>query len=152
MIFLLLYLKTSLTFYVNSLIWMKCQALFSVKMRKNVFYYHLLLFKVCVLTLVLLNKLRCHATSNFHSIRLLDPGFQHKVTYLMTNSAEPDQLASYLCNFVSCNYTKNYGKLYQSLCKFSRWQTDFIFSSEANWSGSTLFVKVGYIRVQQDKG
>ena len=36
----------------------------------------------------------------------------------MTNSAEPDQLAS----------------------------------SEANWSGSTLFAKAGYIRVQQDKG
>ena len=25
-------------------------------------------------------------------------------------------------------------------------------SSEANWSGSTQFAKVGYIRVQQDKG
>ena len=25
-------------------------------------------------------------------------------------------------------------------------------SSEANWSGSTLFAKAGYIRVQQDKG
>ena len=24
--------------------------------------------------------------------------------------------------------------------------------SEANWSGSTLFAKAGYIRVQQDKG
>ena len=36
----------------------------------------------------------------------------------MTNSADPDQLAS----------------------------------SEANWSGSTLFVKAGYIWVQQDKG
>ena len=24
--------------------------------------------------------------------------------------------------------------------------------SEANWSGSTLFANVGYIRVQQDKG
>ena len=24
-------------------------------------------------------------------------------------------------------------------------------SSEANWSGSTLFAKAGYIRVQQDK-
>ena len=37
---------------------------------------------------------------------------------LMTNSADPDQLAS----------------------------------SEANWSGSTLFAKAGYIWVQQDKG
>ena len=36
----------------------------------------------------------------------------------MTNSAEPDQLAS----------------------------------EEANWSGSTLFAKTGYIRAQQDKG
>ena len=36
----------------------------------------------------------------------------------MTNSADPDQLAS----------------------------------SEAKWSGSTLFVKVGHIRVQLDKG
>ena len=36
----------------------------------------------------------------------------------MTNSAEPDRLAS----------------------------------SEANWTGSTLFVKAGYIRVQQDQG
>ena len=25
-------------------------------------------------------------------------------------------------------------------------------SSEANWSGSTLFAKVEYIRVQQDQG
>ena len=25
-------------------------------------------------------------------------------------------------------------------------------SKEANWSGSILFVKAGYIRVQQDKG
>ena len=37
----------------------------------------------------------------------------------MTNSADPDQLAS---------------------------------EEEANWSGSTLFAKAGYIRVQQDKG
>ena len=36
----------------------------------------------------------------------------------MTNSADPDQLAS----------------------------------SEANWSGSTLYAKEGYIRDQQDKG
>ena len=29
---------------------------------------------------------------------------------------------------------------------------DQLDSSEANWSGSTLFAKVRYIRVQQDKG
>ena len=26
------------------------------------------------------------------------------------------------------------------------------FAPSANWSGSTLFAKAGYIRVQQDKG
>ena len=29
---------------------------------------------------------------------------------------------------------------------------DQLASKEANWSGSTLFAKAGYIRVQQDKG
>ena len=29
---------------------------------------------------------------------------------------------------------------------------DQLVSSEANWSGSTLFAKAGYIWVQQDKG
>ena len=29
--------------------------------------------------------------------------------------------------------------------------TDQLASSEANWSGSTLFAKAGYTRVQQDK-
>ena len=30
--------------------------------------------------------------------------------------------------------------------------TDQVASSEANWSGSTLFAKTKFIRVQQDKG
>ena len=29
---------------------------------------------------------------------------------------------------------------------------DQLASSEANWSGSTLFAKIGHIRDQQDKG
>ena len=29
---------------------------------------------------------------------------------------------------------------------------DQLTSEEANWSGSTLFAKLGFIRVQQDKG
>ena len=29
--------------------------------------------------------------------------------------------------------------------------SDQLASSEANWSGSTLFAKTGYIQVQQDK-
>ena len=41
-----------------------------------------------------------------------------QIQILMTNSTDPDQLAS----------------------------------SEANWSGSTLFSKAGYIQGQQDKG
>ena len=56
--------------------------------------------------------------SNFQPIRLIDLGGLYKFSYLVPNSADPDQLAS----------------------------------SEANWSGSTLFVKAGYIWVQQDKG
>ena len=44
----------------------------------------------------------------------------------MSNSADPDQLASE--------------------------DPDQLASSEANWSGSTLFAKAGYIWVQQDKG
>ena len=58
------------------------------------------------------------STSNFQPIRLLDPDCCCKLMFLMTNSADPDQLAS----------------------------------SEANRSGSTLFVKAGYIQVQNDKG
>ena len=34
----------------------------------------------------------------------------------------------------------------------NRADPDQLASSEANWSGATLFAKVGYIRVQQDKG
>ena len=56
-------------------------------------------------------------TSNFQPIRLLDLDYCYIFTYLMVNSADPDQMAS----------------------------------EEANWSGSTLFAKAGYIRVQQDK-
>ena len=29
---------------------------------------------------------------------------------------------------------------------------DLLASSEANWSGSTLFAKAGYILIPQDKG
>ena len=29
---------------------------------------------------------------------------------------------------------------------------DQLASAETNWSGSTLFAKAGYVRVQQDKG
>ena len=43
--------------------------------------------------------------------------FLSKFTYLMANSADPDQLAE-----------------------------------GANWSGSALFAKEGYTRVQQDQG
>ena len=67
-----------------------------------------------LLTLVMLNT----PISNFQQIRLLDPDCCHKFTYLMTNSADTDQLAS----------------------------------SEANWSGSTLFAKAWYSRVQHNKG
>ena len=47
-----------------------------------------------LLTLILLNKLRCHTPSNFQPIRLLDPDCCYKFKYLIANSADPDQLAS----------------------------------------------------------
>ena len=34
----------------------------------------------------------------------------------------------------------------------NRADPDQLASTEANWSGSTLFAKKGFIRVQQDKG
>ena len=34
----------------------------------------------------------------------------------------------------------------------NRVDPDQLASSEANWSGSALFAKAGFIRVQQDKG
>ena len=46
------------------------------------------------LTIVLLNKLDATPTSNFRPIRLLELDCCYKFTYLMANSAEPDQLAS----------------------------------------------------------
>ena len=46
----------------------------------------------------------------------------------MTNSADPDQLASE-----------------------ANWSGTTLFLV-ANWSGSTLFAKAEYIQVQQDKG
>ena len=63
------------------------------------------------LTHVMLNKFDAMSISNFQPIRLLDPDCWYKFTNLMTNSADPDQLAS----------------------------------SEANWSGSTLFAKTGHV-------
>ena len=50
-------------------------------------------YEYSVLTLVLLNK-DATPTSNFQPIGLLDPGCCYKFTYLMANSADPDQLAS----------------------------------------------------------
>ena len=48
------------------------------------------------LTLVLQNKLRCrtYRTSNFQPIRLFVLNCCYKFTYLMANSADPDQLVS----------------------------------------------------------
>ena len=82
---------------------------------RQLFQVFIFLLKVTILTLVMPNKLRCHAQFQFSACPL-DQGCWYKFTYWMTNSADPDQLAS----------------------------------SEAKWSGSTLFAKAGYIR--QDKG
>ena len=54
------------------------------------------------------------------------------------------------------------GRLYRTLLQAGAIKIKFLIpnsadpyqlaSSEANWSGSTLFAKAGYIQVQQDKG
>ena len=72
--------------------------------------------------LVMLNKLRCHAHFEFLAnqntwSRLWIYKIFIKSTYWMTNSADPDQLASL----------------------------------EANWSGSTLFAKAGFIRLSRTR-
>ena len=59
----------------------------------------------------------CPAEQIKMPIRLFNPGCWYKFTYLMANSADPDQLAS----------------------------------SEANWSGSTLFAKTGHIWVSRTR-
>ena len=45
----------------------------------------------------MLNKLRCHI--HFQQIRLLDQGFLYTFTYLMTNSADRDQLVTLEANW-----------------------------------------------------
>ena len=65
--------------------------------------------KYNLLTLILLNNLISHSQSDYQPIRLHHIMFLFKFTNWMTNSVDPDQIAS----------------------------------SEAIWSGSTLFAKVG---------
>ena len=49
------------------------------------------IYSKATFTLVMLNKLRCHAHFQFQPIRLLDPGCWYKFNYWMANSAYPDQ-------------------------------------------------------------
>ena len=42
----------------------------------------------------MLNKFRCHAHFLFSGNHVTNPGFGYKVIYLMTKSADPDQLVS----------------------------------------------------------
>ena len=67
----------------------------------------------------MLNKLRCQAHFLFSANQMTWP----RLLIQMTNSEEPDQLAS-----------------------------SELASSEANWSGCTLFAKEEYVQVQHDKG
>ena len=53
------------------------------------------------LTRVMLNNLWCHAHFKF-SARLLNPSCSYKFKYLMTNSADPDQLRSQLSKSPVC--------------------------------------------------
>ena len=51
------------------------------------------------LTLARLNKLRCHAHSYFPANQITWSGFLIEILYLMTNCADPDQLASSEANW-----------------------------------------------------
>ena len=94
-----------------------------------------------LLTLALLNKLKdATPTSNFQPIRLLDLDCCYKFTYLPTSNFQPIRLLD-----LDCCYKFTYLMANSA-------DTDQLASSEANWSGSTLFVKIRYIQVQQDKG
>ena len=63
-----------------------------LEQNRNHFQASLLASASTMIILVLLNKLRYHPTSNFQPIRLLDLDYCYKFTYLMANSADPDQL------------------------------------------------------------
>ena len=63
------------------------------------------------LTLVMLNKLRCHPTSNFQPIRLLDPGVWYKFAYLMANSADPKSVGFFRSQLIWI-YTVFKGRVY----------------------------------------
>ena len=54
-------------------------------------------------------------TSNFQPIRLLDPDHCYKFTYLMANSADPDQLASEEANWSGSTHLQR-----QGISRFSR--------------------------------
>ena len=57
----------------------------------------IILVRVNLLTFVLVNKLRCHAYFKYSASQItfvLGPVCWYMVTYLMANSADPDQLAS----------------------------------------------------------
>ena len=70
------------------MIHMKLQTLFSLKNTKKV------MSSAAVVMSTLLTLKDATPTSNFQPVRLLDPDCCYKFTYLMANSADPDQLAS----------------------------------------------------------
>ena len=78
-------------------------------------------------------------TSNFQPIRLLDPGFWYKFTYLMTNSADPDQLASEEANWSGSSLFAQTGHA--------------VFSKRRvkPYSESPLNAKTSYISTQSDQ-
>ena len=57
------------------------------------FANHLAIFQMDDPLSYWINQVIALPTSNFQPIRLLDPGCWYKFTYLMANSADPDQLA-----------------------------------------------------------
>ena len=137
------------------------------------------------LTLVMLNKLRCHThfllsanqiiwsrlliqihTLNDRQCRSRSVVLQ-KPTDLDLHCMQRQDMSKFsrtraIISTVNiyCNYFNSH--IYYPGCwyKFTYWMTDsadpdplfFSCSSEANWSGSTLYAKTGHVQVQQDQG
>ena len=86
-----------------------------------------------LLTLVLLNKLGYNAHFYFQPIRLLDLDFWLKFTYLMTNSADPDQLASSEDNWSGATLFAKTGHVVFSKRKVNYWFSNYTETNDRSF-------------------
>ena len=93
-------------------------------------------------------------TSNFQPIRLLDPGYWYKFTNKMTNSADPDQLASSEANWSRSTLLDVHCLQRQGISRFSKTRVNNFYLSV--WSdmlhryGVTLISKITWWIIHRD--